>query len=149
MEHIDVEFELNEDVNVDEDLHLKFNSFEDVEINIDGFIENNVGADDLQFISDNLSIILEIPELRFISDSDISKVATWQGTPHVREVENKCLRCGKNYMRSFIDKRVAQCVGNKRKKVEGMYIFVIRHYIIAFHLNSSMISYLMYSVESG
>ena len=76
MEHIDVEFELNEDVNVDEDLHLKLNSFEDVEINIDGFIENNVGADDLQLISDNLSIISEIPELRFISDSDISKVAT-------------------------------------------------------------------------
>ena len=75
MEHIDVEFELNEDANVDEDLHLKFNSFEDVEINIDGFIENNVGADDLQLISDNLSIISEIPELRFISDSDISKVA--------------------------------------------------------------------------
>ena len=149
MEHIDVEFELNKDVNVDEDLHLKLNSFEDGEINIDGFIENNVGADDLQLISDNLSIISEIPELRFISDSDISKVARWQGTPHVREVENKCLRCGKNYMRSFIDKRVAQCVGNKRKKVEGMYIFVIRHYIIAFHLNSSMISYLMYSVESG
>ena len=149
MEHIDVEFELNEDANVDEDLHLKFNSFEDVEINIDGFIENNVGADDLQLISDNLSIISEIPELRFISDSDISKVARWQGTPHVREVENKCLRCGKNYMRSFIDKRVAQYVGNNRKKVEGMYIFVIRHYIIAFHLNSSMISYLMYSVESG
>ena len=108
-----------------------------------------MGADDLQLISDNLSIISEIPELRFISDSDISKVATWQGTPHVREVENKCLRCGKNYMRSFNDKRVAQCVGNKRKKVEGMYIFVIRHYIIAFHLNSSMISYLMYNVESG
>ena len=149
MEHIDVEFELNEDVNVDEDLHLKLNSFEDVEIDFDGFIENNVGADDLQLISDNLSIISEIPELRFVSDSDISKVATWQGTPHVREVENKCLRCGKNYMRSFIDKRVAQCVGNKRKKVEGMYIFVIRHYIIAFHLNSYMISYLMYSVESG
>ena len=76
MEHIDVEFELNKDVNVDEDLHLKLNSFEDGEINIDGFIENNVGADDLQLISDNLSIISEIPELRFISDSDISKVAT-------------------------------------------------------------------------
>ena len=114
-QYIDAEFELNEDVDVNEDLDLRFNSLEDVEISIDGFIENDVGADDLQLINDNLSIILEIPDLRFVSDSDISKVATWQGTHHVTEVENKCLRCGKNYMRkSFLNKHVAQCVGNKR-----------------------------------
>ena len=41
-QYIDVEFELNDDVDVDEDLDLKFNSFEDVEINIDGFIVNDV-----------------------------------------------------------------------------------------------------------
>ena len=101
-EYADIEFELNEDVDVDadEDLDLKFNSYEDVEINIDGFMENDVGADALQLINDNLSIISEIPELRFVSDSDVSKVATRQGTPHVTEEENKCLRCGKNYMRS-------------------------------------------------
>ena len=114
-QYIDVEFELNDDVDVDEDLDLKFNSFEDVEINIDEFIVNDVGADDLQLINDNLSIISEIPELRFVTDSDISRFATWQGTPHVTEVENKCLRCGKNYLRkSFLDKHVAQCVGNKK-----------------------------------
>ena len=28
---------------------------------------------------------------------------------------------------NFFDKHVAQCVGNIRKKVEGMYIFVICH----------------------
>ena len=50
-QYIDIEFELNDDVDVDEDLDLKIN----VEINIDGFIENGVGADDLQLI--NLSII--------------------------------------------------------------------------------------------
>ena len=101
---IDVEFELNEDFDVDEDLDLKFNSFEDVEINIDEFIENDVET------------ISEIPELRFVSDSGISKVTTWQGTPHVTEVENKCLRCGKNYMRRrFFDKHLAQYLGNKRK----------------------------------
>ena len=33
-QYIDVEFELNEDVDVDEDLDLKFNSFENVEINM-------------------------------------------------------------------------------------------------------------------
>ena len=75
----------------------------------------------MQLIHDILSIISEIPELRFVSDSDISKVTTWQGIPHVKEVENKCHRCGKNYMRGmFFDKQVAQCEGNKRKKVEGM-----------------------------
>ena len=100
-QYIDLEFELNDDVDVDEDLDLKFNSFEDVEINIDGFIVNDVGADDLQLINDNLSIISEIPELRFVSDSDISKVATWQGTPHVREVENKCLGCEKLHEKKF------------------------------------------------
>ena len=115
-QYIDVEFELNEDVDFGEDLDLKYNSFEDVEINIDGFIENDLGADDLQLINDNLSIISEIPELRFVTDSDISRFATWKGTPHVTEVENKCLRCGKTYMRrSFFDKHVAQCVGKKRK----------------------------------
>ena len=68
----------------------------------------------------NLSIISEIPELRFVSESDISKVATWQGTPHGTEVENKYLRCGKSYMRNFFDKHVAQCVKSMRKNVEGM-----------------------------
>ena len=78
-QYADIEFELNEDVDVDagEDLDLKFNSYEDVEINIDGFVENAVGADALLLINDNLSIISEIPELRFVSDSDVSKVATW------------------------------------------------------------------------
>ena len=47
-EYADIEFELNEDVDVDEDLDLKFSSYADVEINIDGFMENDVGADDLQ-----------------------------------------------------------------------------------------------------
>ena len=112
-QYAEIEFELNEDVDVDEDLDLKFKSYEDVEINIDGFMKNDMGADDLQLINDNLSIISEIPELRFVSDSNVSKVATWQGAPHVTEVENKCLRCGKNYMRSFFDKHVAQCVGEK------------------------------------
>ena len=70
----DIEFELNEDVNVDEDLDLKLNSYEDVEINIDGFMGNDMGADDLQLINDNLSIISVILELRFVSDSDVSKV---------------------------------------------------------------------------
>ena len=99
----DIEFELNEDVDVDGDLYLKFNCYEDVEINIDGFMENDVGADDLQLIIDNLSIISEIPELCFVSDGDVSKVSTWQGTPHATEVENKCVRCGKNYTRrSFL-----------------------------------------------
>ena len=112
-QYTDIEFELNDDVNVNEDLGLKFNSYEDVEINIDGFIENDVKADDLQLINHNLSIISETPELRFVSESDISKVATWQGTPHGTEVENKCLRCGENYMRrSFFDKHVAQCVNS-------------------------------------
>ena len=75
----------------------------------------------MQLINDNLSIISEIPELRFVSDSDISKVTTWQGIPHVKKVENKCHKCGKNYMRRlFFDKHVAQGEGNKRKKVEGM-----------------------------
>ena len=109
-QYTDIEFELNDDVDVDEDLDLKFNSYE---INIDGFIENDVRADDLQLINHNLTIISEIPELRFVSESDISKVATWQGTPHGTEVENKCLRCGKNYMRrTFFDKHVAQCVNS-------------------------------------
>ena len=136
-QYADIEFELNEDADVDEDLDLKFNCYEDVEINIDGFIENDVGTDDLQLINDNLSIISEISELRFVSDSDVSKVATWQGTPHVTETENKCLRCGKNYTRrSFFDKHVAQCVGNIRKKVEGMYIFVIYHLRCSFSPNS-------------
>ena len=78
-QYADIEFELNEDVDVDagEDLDLKFNSYEDVEINIDGFMENAVGADALLLSNDNLSIISEIPELRFVSDSDVSKVATW------------------------------------------------------------------------
>ena len=49
-QYIDVEFELNDDADVDEDLNLKFNSFEDVEINIDGFIVNDVGADDLSYV---------------------------------------------------------------------------------------------------
>ena len=73
--NIDIEFELNDDVD------LKFNSYEDAEINIDEFIENDVGADNLQLIDHNLSI--EIPELRFVSQSDVSKVATWQGTPQL------------------------------------------------------------------
>ena len=81
----------------------------------------------MQLINDNLSIISEISELRFVGDSDDSKVATWQSTPHVTEVENKCLRCGKNYMRrSVFDKNVAQCVENTRRNL-GMYIFVIYH----------------------
>ena len=125
--NIDIEFELNDDVD------LKFNSYEDAEINIDGFIENDVGADNLQLIDHNLSI--EIPELRFVSQSDVSKVATWQGTPHDTEVEPKCLRCGKNYMRSFFDKHVAQCVRSTRKKVEGMYIIVIYHLRCSFSPN--------------
>ena len=73
-QYADIEFELNEDIDVDEDLDLKFNSYEDVEINIHGFIENDVGADYLQLINYNLSIISEIPELRFVSDSDVSKL---------------------------------------------------------------------------
>ena len=40
-QYTDIEFELNDDVDVVEDLDLKFNSYEDVEINIDGFIEND------------------------------------------------------------------------------------------------------------
>ena len=55
-------------------------------------MENDVGADDLQLINDNLSIISELSELRFVSNSDVSKVATSQGTPHVTEVENKWLK---------------------------------------------------------
>ena len=79
------------------------------------------GTHDLQLINDNLSIISETPGLHFVSDSDISKVTTWQGIPHVKEVENKCHKCRKNYMRRlFFDKHVAQCEGNKRKRVEGM-----------------------------
>ena len=118
-QYAEIEFELNDDVDVDEDLDLKFNSYEDVEINIDGFIENDVGADDLQLINHNLSIISKIPELRFASESDVSKVTTWQGTPNDTEVENKCPRCGKNYMRrSFFDKQVAQCVKSMRKKLK-------------------------------
>ena len=75
-------------------------------------------ADDLQLINYNLSIISEIPELIFVSESDISKVAMWQGTPHGTELENKCLRCGKNYTRrSFFDKHVAQCVKSMRRYV--------------------------------
>ena len=90
----------------------------------------------MQLINDNLPIISEIPELRFVTDSDISRFATWQGIPHVTEVENKCLRCGKTYMRrSFFDKHVAQCVGKKRKQVEDMYIFVICHLRCSFSLN--------------
>ena len=48
----DTEFELCEDVDVDENLDLKLNSYEDVEINIDGFIENGVRAEHLQLIND-------------------------------------------------------------------------------------------------
>ena len=73
----------------------------------------------MQLINHNLSIISEIPELRFVSESDISKVATWQGTPHGAEVENKCLGCGKNYMRrSFFDKHVAHSVKSMKKKLK-------------------------------
>ena len=54
-QYTDIEFELNDDVNVDEDLDLKFNSHEDVEINIDGIIENDVGADDLQLINQSFN----------------------------------------------------------------------------------------------
>ena len=56
-QYTDIEFELNDDADIDEDLDLKFNFYENAEINIDGFIENGVGADDLQLISHNLSII--------------------------------------------------------------------------------------------
>ena len=45
-----------------------------------------------KLINDNLSIISELSELRFVSNSDVSKVATSQGTPHVTEVENKWLK---------------------------------------------------------
>ena len=48
----DTEFELCEDVDVDENLDMKLNSYEDVEINIDGFIENGVRAEHLQLIND-------------------------------------------------------------------------------------------------
>ena len=54
-QYTDIEFELNDDVDVDEDLDLKFNSHEDVEINIDGIIENDVGADDLQLINQSFN----------------------------------------------------------------------------------------------
>ena len=50
-------------------------------------------------------------------DSDVSKVSTWQGTPHVAEVGNKCRICVKNYMSNH----VAQCVGNKTKKLKVMH----------------------------
>ena len=73
-QHADIEFGLNGDIDVNEDLDLKFNSYEDVEINIHGFMENDVGADDLQLINYNLSINSEIPELSFVSDSDVSKL---------------------------------------------------------------------------
>ena len=75
-QYTDVEFELSEDVDIDEDLDLKFNSYEDVEINIDGFIENGTGVNHLKLINHNISIILEIPELRFVGDRDVSKFAT-------------------------------------------------------------------------
>ena len=113
------------------------------------FIENDVEVDDLRLINDNISIILVLPELCFANDSGISKVTTWQGTPHATEVENKFLRCSKNYLSSFFDKRVAQCVGNARKNVEGLYDFVIRFFAAAFCLTSSLISYLIYCVETG
>ena len=41
-EYTDIEFELNDDADIDEDLDLKFNFYENAEINIDGFIENGV-----------------------------------------------------------------------------------------------------------
>ena len=46
-----------------------------------------MGAGDLKFINDDLSTNWEIPELRFVSDSDILRVATWQGTPRVTDVD--------------------------------------------------------------
>ena len=93
-QYTDIEFELNDDADIDEDLDLKFNFYENAEINIDGFIENGV------------------------------------------EVENKCLRCWKNYMRrSFFDKHVAQCVKSMVKKVEGMHIIVIYHLRCSFSPN--------------
>ena len=95
-QYTDNELELNEDADVNEDLDPKLNSYEDVEINIDRFKENDVGADDLQLNSNDLLIIPEIPELNFVSDSDISQVTTWQATVYVTEVENKFLRYGKN-----------------------------------------------------
>ena len=135
-EYTYIEFELNDDADIDEDLDLKFNFYENAEINIDGFIEKGVGADDLQLISHNLSIISEIPELGFVSESDVSKIATWQGTSDDTEVENRCLRCGKNYTRrSFFDKHVAQCVKSMIKKVEGMHIIVIYHLRCSFSPN--------------
>ena len=83
----DTEFALSEDVDVDEDLDLKLNSYEVLEINIYGSIENYVGAGGLKFTNDDLSTNWEIPELRFVSDSDILRVATWQGTPRVTDVD--------------------------------------------------------------
>ena len=44
-QYTDIEFELNDDADIDEDLDLKFNFYENAEINIDGFIENGVGAE--------------------------------------------------------------------------------------------------------
>ena len=135
-QYTDIEYELNDDADIDEDLDLKCNFYENAEINIDGFIENGVEADNLQLISHNLSIISEIPELGFVSESDVSKIATWQGTPDDTEVENKCLRCGKNYMRrSFFDKHVAQYVKSMIKKVEGIYVIVIYHLHCSFSPN--------------
>ena len=47
----------------------------------------DVRAGDLKFTNDDLSTNWEIPELRFVSDSDIPRVATWQGTPRVTDVD--------------------------------------------------------------
>ena len=37
---------------------------------------------------------------------------------------------------NFFDKHVAQCVGNIRKKVEGMYIFAICHLCRSYHVTT-------------
>ena len=100
------DFEIDEETILDDEINLKFNEYNNDEIEVNPTKEFSV--DELDYIDKHLtdSLLLhdaELPDIKFIDENDIAKV--------VSSSDNKyCENCGKKYKKEkFLDKHKLSC----------------------------------------
>ena len=100
------DFEIDEETILDDEINLKFNEYNNDEIEVNPTKEFSV--DELGYIDKHLtdSLLLhdaELPDIKFIDENDIAKV--------VSSSDNKyCENCGKKYKKEkFLDKHKLSC----------------------------------------
>ena len=100
------DFEIDEETILDDEINLKFNEYNNDEIEVNPTKEFSV--DELDYIDKHLtdSLLLhdaELPDSKFIDENDIAKV--------VSSSDNKyCENCGKKYKKEkFLDKHKLSC----------------------------------------